>query len=117
MNSAAAQDTKLAIDGGQATVTAGAEAPARFGAPEMERLEEMIATGRIPISHRNLTLFPTDPEADFGQLVAEHSERADLTVVGFTTERLADKGAALFDRHPTLADVLFVCGRQEIRID
>jgi amino acid transporter len=100
-----------------AEIHINAAVPEEQAAEEVERLEEMIATGRIPISRRNLSVFPTDPEADFDRLVAVQSGRADLTVVGFTTDRLEDKGVALFERHPTVGDVLFVCGRQEIRIE
>ena len=48
-----------------AEIHINAAVPEQEAAEEVARLEEMIATGRIPISRRNLTLFPTDPEAGF----------------------------------------------------
>jgi hypothetical protein len=91
--------------------------PEEQAAEETARLEEMVATGRIPVSPRNLTIFPTDVEADFSALVEEHSEHADLVMLGLTPERLAEKGAELFAKHPKLGDVLFVGGQRELNIE
>jgi amino acid transporter len=90
--------------------------PEDQAAEETARLEELIAAGRLPVSPRNLTMFPTDADTSFENLVQEHSSRSDLVVFGLTPERLLDKGAALLKRFPALHDVLFVCSRQEISI-
>jgi len=94
-----------------------AAVPEELAAEDTARLEEMVATGRIPISPRNLTVFPTDADANFRALVREWSSSADLTVLGFTPERLEEKGAELFQRHRSLHDVLFVCSRHDTIID
>jgi solute carrier family 12 sodium/potassium/chloride transporter 2 len=94
-----------------------AAVPEAEAAEETARLEEMVATGRIPVSARNLVILPTDAEASFTELVQDHSARSDLVVLGFTTDRLRDKGAELLQRHPGLGDVLFVCGRRPLRIE
>jgi hypothetical protein len=69
------------------------------------------------VSPRNLVILPTDAQANFSDLVAEHSDRADLVLCGFTTERLQEKGVELLQRHADLGDVLFVCAQRSIRIE
>ncbi|MEW6752690.1 MAG: hypothetical protein AB1505_17155 [Candidatus Latescibacterota bacterium] len=93
-----------------------AAVPEAEAAEEAARLGEMVASGRIPVSPRNLTVFPTAAEGSFDALVCEHSSHADLALFGFTPERLGARGVALFARHPERSDALFVCSRQEVRI-
>ena len=81
------------------------------------RLEEMIATGRIPVSPRNLTIFPTDADVDFEALVAACSKRADLVILGAPARRLEAKGEELLRKHPTLGDVLFVGAQRTLTIE
>jgi len=81
------------------------------------RLTEMIQTGRLPISEKNLRIIPTTSDVDFDQLVENRSAGTDLVVLGFTEERLASKGPALFHRHARLRDVLFVSAKQQIVIE
>jgi len=38
-------------------------------------------------------------------------------VMGFTVDRLRDKGGELLMRHGELGDVLFVCAGQQVRIE
>ncbi len=91
--------------------------PEERASEESQQLQEMITTGRIPVSHRNLTIFPTDETVDFSRLVYEHSARSDLVIFGFTLPRLQDKGPKLFLRHPDLTDVLFVNAYDRIIIE
>jgi amino acid transporter len=81
------------------------------------QLHEMILSGRLPISTKNLRVIPTDADVDFDELVARSSSDADLVIFGFTEERSTEKGDALFRRHPDLKDVLFVSAVQQILIE
>jgi hypothetical protein len=81
------------------------------------RLHDMIVSGRLPISPKNLRVIPTDESVDFDQLVQSRSADADLVIFGITPERLRDKGEDLLLRHGGLHDVLFVSARQRILID
>ena len=92
-------------------------APEERAAGEEAKIEETLATGRIPVSSRNVRIFPTDANVDFSQLVAEHSTTADLVILGFTMPRLSSKGVELLQRHPELNDVLFVCAEARLTID
>jgi len=82
-----------------------------------QQLHEMITSGRLPISTKNLRVIPTDAKVDFDGLVERHSAQADLVIFGFTEKRLRDKGSALFRRHAALADVLYVSAEQRILIE
>jgi len=101
----------------QAEIRLFAAIPETQAEEEHARLEDMVASGRIPISPRNMVILPTDPDDDFAVLVEEHSARADLVVLGLTTERLRERGSELLTRHPGLRDVLFVCAQREGYID
>lgn len=81
------------------------------------QLNEMIDSGRLPISRKNLRILPTDHAVDFDELVASRSAYADLVIFGFTEERLKERGPELFMRHENLHDVLFVCAKQRILIE
>jgi hypothetical protein len=81
------------------------------------RLLDMIVSGRLPISPKNLRVIPTDAKVDFHRLVESRSGAADLVVLGLTPDRLREKGTELLVRHPALTDVLFVSAQQRILID
>jgi amino acid transporter len=86
-------------------------------AEQRDRLSEMMVSGRLPISEKNLRIIPTDDKVDFHTLVERRSSSADLVILGFTEDRLREKGAELFLRHPGLRDVLFVSAHQRILIE
>ncbi len=84
---------------------------------QRERLSEMITSGRLPMSKKNVRVYGTDERSDFAQLVRSRSADADLVILGFTDERLRDKGSELLMRHPDLKDVLFVSAEERVRIE
>ncbi len=86
-------------------------------AEQRKRLIDLIETGRLPISTKNLRIIPTDEAVDFDRLVASLSANADLVFLGFIRDRLEGKGSALLRRHPALADVLFVSATERILIE
>jgi hypothetical protein len=81
------------------------------------RLREMISEGRLPITMKNLSIFPTDDRVDFAAMVEARSAAADLVVLGLTEARLREKGAELLLRHPSLQDLLFVSAEEAILIE
>jgi len=100
----------------------GAEISIKAAFPFMEvgertaRLNQMISEGRLPIATKNLQIIPTDDRVNFDALVEARSTSADLVILGFTEERLKEKGAELLLRHPALQDVLFVSAEETIFI-
>lgn len=94
-----------------------AAVPRAEAAERRATLMEMVDSGRLPISQKNLRIIPTDDRVDFERLVAARSDSADLVVLGFTEQWLAARGQELFRRHTTLRDVLFVAAKQRILIE
>jgi hypothetical protein len=84
---------------------------------ERARLNEMITSGRLPVSKKNVKVIPTDERSDFTRLVQSRSAEADLVILGFTEQRLQEKGSELLLRHPELSDVLFVSAQERVRIE
>ncbi len=82
-----------------------------------EELRDMIEDGRLLITEKNVMVIPTDEATDYQRLVEARSASADLVLMGFTDRRLRAKGRALFERVPTLRDVLFVSAEETIFID
>jgi hypothetical protein len=82
-----------------------------------EELHDMITDGRLLISEKNVVVIATDEATDFQRLVEARSSSADLVLMGFTDGRLTQKGRALFERTPSLRDVLFVSAEERIFID
>ena len=84
---------------------------------ESDRLQELIAAGRLPIAERRIRIIPTDESVDFDKLVEKRSAEADLVMFGFNQKLLEDEGADLFRHHSELHEVLWVCARERIRIE
>ena len=101
----------------RAEISVFAAFPSDQASEETIKLKEMLTAGRIPISEKNIKIIPTDERDKFDQIVEIRSSRADLVILGFTDERLKEKGIELFLRHPELNDVLFVSAQQRILIE
>ena len=86
-------------------------------AERQDHLIELIEAGRLPIASRNLHIVTTDDSSDFEELVASRSNRADLVLLGFTPEKLVQRGSSYLRRHASLGDVLFVSAAERITID
>ncbi|PIQ61269.1 MAG: amino acid permease [Bacteroidetes bacterium CG12_big_fil_rev_8_21_14_0_65_60_17] len=80
-------------------------------------IEKLIDEGRLPISEKNITYLATDDRHEFLDLVTERSADADLTIIGFDGEGLAERREDLFLNHPALPCVLFVRAAQEIQME
>ncbi len=86
-------------------------------AQERSRLLEMISAGRIPVTARNVRFLSVEDADAYHALVHKLSSDADLVVMGFTQERLQERGAETFTRDPQLKDVLFVSAAERIVIE
>jgi amino acid transporter len=86
-------------------------------AQERAALTGMISAGRIPVAARNVRFLSVDDADAYRKLVQRLSANADLVVMGFTLERLAERGAETFTRHGDLKETLFVCAAEHIVIE
>ena len=85
--------------------------------PRSAELREMILSGRIPISAKNIQIIATNPDIDFARLVEAKSRGADLVLLGLGDERIRHHGATVFQEHPHLPETLWVSAREDIEID
>jgi hypothetical protein len=94
---------------------------AAFESDEMEtnvmRLNRLISQGRIPISQKNVQKIPWDKgKTSYDAMVTEHSEEADLVIMGFSLEKLVKQKGSFFKRFEGINDILFVQAGQRIII-
>lgn len=79
-------------------------------------LHDMITTGRIPVTAKNIQIIPVGRDIDLERLVEAKSSQADLVLLGIHDERLHKEPGAL-RACPSLAEVLWVSAREEIGIE
>lgn len=84
---------------------------------EVKKLNELIDNGRIPISAKNIQKIPWKKEQDsFEMLVCDHSETADLVILGFSLGKLTKDNGEFLTKFAALRDILFVRAGQKIII-
>ena len=84
---------------------------------QLDRLNQLIHNGRLPISLNNVKRIPWDRRSEtYENLVLQHSELADLVIMGFSLKKLRQEAGAFFMRFPGLHEVLFVHAGQQIAI-
>lgn len=80
------------------------------------RLTNLIRSGRLPISSKNVQLIRQEQGADYRASINTYSKDADITILGFNDDELLDKKEALFDGYDEIGNVLFVNANKELRI-
>jgi len=84
---------------------------------EINQLNRLIDEGRIPISHKNVKKVPWDESVkSYEKVVTEHSEEADLVIMGFSLKKLTQEKGEFFKRFATIKEILFVLAGQKIVI-
>ena len=93
---------------------------AALAADELEtgaqRLNDLIADGRIPISIGHVRWMPMAEGVTFDELVGEHSETADLVITGLSLGKMTRDGGQFLTRFPGVQDILFVRAGQKILV-
>lgn len=84
---------------------------------QYKRLNDLIDKGRIPIASKNVTKIPWDRRArTYENLVTEHSSKADLVIMGFSINKLAQDKGEFLKKFSDINDLLFVRAGQKIII-
>jgi hypothetical protein len=81
-----------------------------------QKLLELIQTGRLPISQRNVEILRPDEETDIKTLISKHSAEAPLTIVGFHSDQIRHDGQQVFKGYEGIGDTLFVNAREKQEI-
>jgi len=71
-------------------------------------LENLIATGRLPITLKNIEIITLSDNQTLGEVVTEHSQNAGLTIIGFHEDRIKLRHTEYFSQFNNINDVLFV---------
>jgi hypothetical protein len=71
------------------------------------KLLELIQSGRLPISPKNIEIISIDENVSYKRIINEQSKEAGLTMVGFLEEQLKFDKRVFLD-YDELEDVLFV---------
>jgi hypothetical protein len=80
-------------------------------------LEELVQTGRLPITSKNIQVITQKPDTKVREMIVEHSALAGLTIIGFRGELLKHEGGKIFHGYEELGDVLFVNSHSQKEIE
>lgn len=83
---------------------------------EKDELLELIKSGRLPISANNINIIEREEGRSIKESINEYSRDADLTIVGFRSEAVKQRGEELFMGFEDVGDVLFVNSTQSKEI-
>ncbi len=84
---------------------------------EVNRLNNLINQGRVPISQKNVQKIPWNRRAKtYESLVSEYSEHSDLVIMGFSLDKLTQEKGEFFKRFSNIKEILFVRAGQKIAI-
>ena len=72
------------------------------------RMFSFIESGRLPISPLNLKMIPQNEHSGIKSIINKHSEKADLTIIGFRSEVVKKQKLAAFEGYEELGNILFV---------
>ena len=75
---------------------------------ERIRLFKLIDDGRLPISKNNIQVIARKHDTDKRTVIADKSQDADLTIIGFHGEALKHSGISLFEGYDTIGNTVFV---------
>ena len=82
-----------------------------------KNLEQLVQTGRLPITSKNIQVIAEMQERNTKALVMEHSAHAGLTIIGFHSEMLKHERAKLFEGYKEAGDILFVNSHSQKEIE
>lgn len=71
------------------------------------KLEDLMHSGRLPISKNNIEVLSKDDSSDVKTIINKKSAEADLTIIGFRHHLVKHLGADFFKGYDDLGDMLF----------
>jgi len=86
-------------------------------AQQKKYLLRLITSGRLPISTSNIELIPRRVDSNVKDIINNHSQDADLTIVGFKRGQDGDVPITTFSGYDKLSNILFVNATKEKAIN
>ncbi len=81
------------------------------------RMHELVATGRLPISSKNINIIVSNPDTPAKQLINNHSADAGITMIGFREEKVKREKEKAFEGFDQLETIIFVHSHDQKIID
>ncbi len=72
------------------------------------KLTEIVRTGRLPITEKNILIINEEPGTNLRSLINERSSSAALTMIGFSTQGLKNRGENILGGYDDIGTILFV---------
>jgi amino acid transporter len=72
------------------------------------KLLEIVNSGRLPISMKNIELIKKSPEVNSKSIINKKSNEAALTVIGFRSEQIKHTGTDVFTGYDNVNDIIFI---------
>ena len=83
---------------------------------EKKKLMDLVNSGRLPISSHNIEMIPKPEDTTEKEVINNNSRDADLTLIGFRSELLKNKGVSLFEGYDAIGDILFMTTEEKKEI-
>jgi len=99
-----------------ASISIFASYPTQSAAQELDKLQEMIREGRLPIPSNRVISVPYDDESSFEKAVNRHSPAADLVILGLSYEEILKNCSSELTAYASVRDALFVHASEQISI-
>jgi len=74
---------------------------------QKEELDQMIVSGRLPVSQNNLRVFVAEKDRSKKDLINAHSSEADLIILGVNEAHLKHKNIEVFEGYDNVGNILF----------
>jgi hypothetical protein len=82
-----------------------------------KRMEELVLTGRLPITAKNIEIIPDQVDVNIKTLVNQRSSDAGLVILGFREEQVKHDKEKVFEGYEDVGTVLFVNTHNQKEID
>ncbi len=82
-----------------------------------ESLDEMIASGRLPIRRTNVQVLIEQEDVSPKEMINERSEKAGLTLIGFRGDIIKHEGVDTFKGYENLGHILFINANSKKEIE
>ena len=82
-----------------------------------KRMDELVQTGRLPITAKNIEIIPVTEHVNIKALINEKSADAGLVILGFREEQIKHDGEKVFQGYNDLGTVLFVNSNNQKAIE
>lgn len=82
-----------------------------------KRMEELVSTGRLPITSQNIEIITEEEGINIKSLINQRSSDAGLVILGFREEQIKHSGKTVFEGYDALGTTLFVNSHTQKEIE